>query len=219
MASGIVSADRGRAASGIQVRLESVVDLDRLGAVWRALEQRSDPSFFQSWGWIGCWLRHLPPDRVPLAAIATKGDQLVGLGVFVSGRRRRYGMLTARTLCLHESGEPQLDSLFIEHNGLVADRAHAAAVWAATLGLLTRRGAWDELLLSGLPRRAAELCIAAARAQGCHAVVRHESRAAHLDLTALRASGRGIADTLSRNTRHQLARARRLYEAIGPLRL
>jgi CelD/BcsL family acetyltransferase involved in cellulose biosynthesis len=219
MASPIASTGRARAAGDIQARLEPLGDLDRLGEAWRALEPRSDPSFFQSWGWIGCWLRHLPPDRRALVASARSGDIVVGLGVFVPGRERRHRILPARTLRLHESGEPCLDSLFVEHNGLLADRAHAPAVWMAILGLLTRRGAWDRVFLAGLPAPAVERCLEAARAHGRRAVVQHERRSAHLDLVALRRSGRALADALSRNTRHQLARARRLYEVTGPLTL
>jgi CelD/BcsL family acetyltransferase involved in cellulose biosynthesis len=219
MASPIPSTGRARAASGIQARLEPVGDLDRLGEAWRALEPRSDPSFFQSWGWIGCWLRHLPPDRRALVASAWLGDVVVGLGVFVPGRERRHRILPARTLRLHESGEPALDSLFVEHNGLLADRAHAPAVWAAILGLLIRRGAWDRVLLAGLPAPAVDLCLEAARAHGCDVVVQQHRPSAHLDLAALRGSRHALADALSRNTRHQLARARRLYEAIGPVTL
>ena len=219
MASPIVCADPVRAAAGIEVQLEPVIDLARLGRAWRALEDRSNPSFFQSWGWIGCWLRNLPPDRRPLAAIARRGDEIVGLGVFLPRREWRHGVFRARTLRLHESGEPALDPMFVEHNGLVADCTHAPAVWAAILGLLTRRRASDEVLLGGLERRTAELCVEAARAHGRHIVVRQKSPAAHLDLAALRRSGRTLADVLSRNTRHQLARACRLYRALGPLTL
>jgi CelD/BcsL family acetyltransferase involved in cellulose biosynthesis len=206
-------------APRIRVRLEPVLDLDRLGEAWCALEPRSEPSFFRSWGWIGCWLRHLPPDRQPLAAIATRDDEVVGLGVFLARRERRHGFLAAHGLHLHQSGEPGLDSPFIEHNGLVADRARAPAVWAAIFGLLTRRGAWDQVLLPGVASPTLELCLGAARAQGRHVTVRQKSRAAHLELAALRRSGRDLADSLSRNTRHQLARARRLYQTIGPLAL
>jgi CelD/BcsL family acetyltransferase involved in cellulose biosynthesis len=212
-------ADGGQQAPRIRVRLEPVLDLDRLGEAWRALEPRSEPSFFRSWSWIGCWLRHLPPDRRPLAAIATSDDEVVGLGVFLARRERRHGIIATHGLRLHQSGEPRLDSPFIEHNGLLADRACAPSVWAAVLGLLTRCGAWDEVILGGLDRRAAELCIEAARAHRRPVVVREERRAAHLDLAQLRGSQRGLADVLSRNTRHQLARARRLYEEIGPLAL
>jgi CelD/BcsL family acetyltransferase involved in cellulose biosynthesis len=206
-------------ATPIQVRLEPVVDLDRLGEAWRALEPHSEPSFFRSWGWIGCWLRHLPPDRPAFAAIATSGAELVGLGVFVACPARRYGVIPARRIALHQSGEAALDSLCIEHNGLLAERGHARAVWQATLAQLALRGAFDEVVLGGLERGTAELCLQAARAQGREAVVRQRRRSGHLDLAQLRRSGRGLADALGGNTRRQLMRARRLYEAIGPLSL
>ena len=212
-------ADGEQEAALIRVRLEPAVDLDRLGETWRALEPRSAPSFFRSWGWIGCWLRHLPPDRQPLAAIATSGAELVGLGVFVACRARRYGVIPERRIALHQSGEAALDSLYIEHNGLLVARGHASAVWQATLARLALRGAFDEVVLGGLERRTAEVCLEAARAQGRDAVVRQRRGSGHLDLAQLRRSGRGLADALSGNTRHQLMRARRLYETIGPLSL
>jgi CelD/BcsL family acetyltransferase involved in cellulose biosynthesis len=219
MTSPILTRDRAPPPGGIQVRLEPVRDLERLGDAWRALEPRSDASFFQSWGWIRCWLRQLLPHRRPLAAIARLGDELVGLGVFLSRQERRHGFLPTRILRLHESGEPALDQQFVEHNGLLADRAHAPAVWVAVLGLLTGRGGWDQVRLPGLAGPAVELCLQAARAQGRDVIVQHRRRSAHLDLAGLRRSGRRLADGLSRNTRHQLARARRLYETIGPVAL
>jgi CelD/BcsL family acetyltransferase involved in cellulose biosynthesis len=219
MATPILSIDDLPAVDGLRARLEPVGDLDRLGGAWRALEPHSEPSFFRSWGWIGCWLRHLPPSRQPLAVMATKGAELVGLGVFVPVRQRRHWLAPARTLRLHESGEPTFDSLFIEHNGLVAKGADASAVWAAMLGLLGRGGAWDEVVLGGMEGHTAEASIEAARAQGCPVMVCAHRRAAHLDLAALRRSKRRLADTLSRNTRHQLMRTRRLYGAIGPVTL
>jgi hypothetical protein len=139
--------------------------------------------------------------------------------VFLSCRERRHGFLPTRILRLHEGGEAALDQHFVEHNGLLADRAHAPAVWAAVLGLLTRRGGWDQVRLAGLAGPAVELCLEAARAQGRDVIVQHHVRSAHLDLEELRRSGRQLADGLSHNTRHQLARARRLYETIGPVAL
>lgn len=206
-------------ASGIRAWLEPVVDLERLGEAWRALEPRSEASFFQSWGWIGCWLRHLGSDRQPLAAIAERNGQVVGLGVFVPGRERRHRIATAHTWRLHESGEPALDSLYIEHNGLLAERACAAQVWAAIFAVLTRSRHWDQLVFGGLAPPAAKACMGAARAHHLDVVVRQQRSCAYLDLETLRRSGRAFADILSRNTRHQLARARRLYEASGPLSL
>ena len=114
--------------------------------------------------------------------------RLVGLGVFLSGRERRHGVLPTRILRLHEGGASSLDQQFVEHNGLLADRAHAPAVWAAVLGLLTGRGGWDQVRLAGLASPAVALCLAAARTQGRDVVVQHHRRSAHLDLAALRRS-------------------------------
>lgn len=219
MAASVLSVDRAPAARGIQVRLEPVLDLDRLGAAWRALELRSERSFFQSWGWIGSWLRHLPSDRQPLATIASCDGRVVGLGVVVPKSERRCGIVPARTLSLHESGEPQLDSLCIEHNGVLADRAHAVEVWGAMLAALFRRDTCNELIVSGLAWRMGAVCIEAARARDLDVVVRQQRPCGHLDLEGLRRAGRAFADALSRNTRYQLGRARRLYEAAGPLSL
>jgi CelD/BcsL family acetyltransferase involved in cellulose biosynthesis len=219
MATPASSTDHAWMAGGIRVRLEPVADLERLGEVWRALEPATDASFFQSWGWIGCWLHHVPPDRPPRAAMATKGGEVVGLGVFVPCRERAQRIVAARTLRLHESGDPRLDTLCIEHNGLLADRAHVPVVWAAILAALIRERGWDELVLGGLEARTAAACIEAARSLDLGIVVRQRRSSASLDLEGLRRSGRVFADVLSRNTRQQLARSRRLYEAIGPLRL
>jgi CelD/BcsL family acetyltransferase involved in cellulose biosynthesis len=218
MAPRFLGTDGFSAAGGIRVRLEPV-ELNRLGLAWQELEPRSEPSFFRSWGWIGCWLRHLPADRQAFTATAIRGDQVVGLGVFLARREWRHGVVPVASLGLHESGDPALDSLHIEHNGLLAERSHAPAVWQAMLGLLAWRGTWDELILGGLERGTVELCIEAAGAQQCRVVVRQRTRSAHLDLAQLRRSGRGLAYALSRDTRHQLTRARRLYEAIGPVTL
>jgi CelD/BcsL family acetyltransferase involved in cellulose biosynthesis len=206
-------------ANGIEVRLEPVTDRDRLAAAWRALEPRCEPSFFQSWAWIGAWLRHLPSDRKPFAAIAARNDEVIGLGVFVPGTERRRGLAAARTLRLHESGAPALDSLFIEHNGLLAERAHAPEVWAAVLGRLLDRGAKAEVVLGGLAGPAAAACGAAARTRNLEVAVRQRRPFAWLDLDRLRRTGRPFALALSRNTRHQLVRARALYQASGPLSL
>ena len=106
---------------------------------------------------------------------------------------------------------------FIEHNGLVADRACASVVWAArsicSVGAAVGQVVWR------LERHTAELSIEEARSQRRPVIVRAQRRAAHLDLAALRRSRAWLANALSRNSRHQLMRTRRLYSALGPLLL
>jgi CelD/BcsL family acetyltransferase involved in cellulose biosynthesis len=217
MTSELRSVGRGPSATGVAVRLEPV-DPERLAELWRALEPRCEASFFQSWGWIGCWLRHLPPAQRPLAVIAAGRDRIVGLGVAVPGPGR-LGLVPGRVLRLHECGAPELDALFIEHNGFVVDRDHGAAVWAAGIEALLDRDGAAELHLGGLAARTADTAVGAACALALEVVVRARRPAARLDLAPLRQHDDPVAATLGRNARYQLRRARRLYQRIGPLRL
>ena len=206
--------------SGVRARLEPVGDLDRLGrgvACARAAQR-------------AVVLPAVGLDRV-LAAPAPGEPAAARRDRDQRRRDRRAGrvrpgpaaalllILTARALRLHESGEPALDSLYIEHNGLVAERAMPTpsgrrcsvcspgaapgtswpwAVWSADTAELCHRGG------------------ARARLPG---VVRQRRRAAHLDLAALRRSGRGLADAAEPQHTPPTHRARRLYAAIGPLAL
>ena len=166
-------------------------DLTTLGLQWRALEERADPSFFQSWTWLGCQVESRFHDPVLLRA--THGEETVALGLF-----NRSG----RTLWLHETGDPALDAPFIERNGLLTASAHAhrlPELFAALPGRLALSGVDD----------------ATAQAAGAgRAVVAVQSRAAPvLDLAC------SVLDTVSANTRAQLRRAVRRFEQHGDLRV
>ena len=101
------------------VTLTPVTDWVALGERWRQFESRADASFFQGWSWIGC----LAPERYddPMLLEAQRDGRTVALGLF--NRRRGWPF---DTLWLHETGLPQLDTVFIEHNGLLIDAACGA---------------------------------------------------------------------------------------------
>src|SRR5215469_1269730 len=72
-------------------------DIDSLEHLWADLETRSDPSYFQSWGWIGCWLRALPVETRPSAVIVHDDfGKVVGLGLLGRHRNFRHGLLPTR---------------------------------------------------------------------------------------------------------------------------
>ena len=79
-----------------------------------------------------------------------------------------------------------------------------------------RRGAavgWDRVIIGG----AAESTVAAL--QDVRPAMRQDawSRTSQVDLAAIRSAGTGYLAQVSANTRYQIRRARRLYEARGPL--
>ena len=179
-------------ATPARLSLAPVRDLAALEGEWRALEARADASFFQSWTWVGCRAAERTPD--PWLLRAERDGETLGLALL----NRRAGRFH-----LHESGAAALDSVYIEHNGVILARG-AADLLPACLGALlrTRRA----LRLSGVD--AAHL--AALRAAGSALRVRQASEAPHVMLDALPDGPEGFLASLSANTRQQLRRSDRV---------
>lgn len=189
---------------------------ESLADAWQALEARAEPSFFQSWGWIGCWLDCLPPDLSPEVAEVRWRGGIVGLGILVRRTLMRRGVVRSRTLLLHQTGDEALDDIYVEHNGLLCDRQFTAAAEQRLVDWLVERDHdWDELHLPGVPSRWAAL----AKARGLHVWVRTAHFCRQLDLRGIRARGGDLFVGLSRNSRYQLRRAERVAERSGPLRI
>lgn len=193
-----------------RVSFRSCPPSSQLGLIWQALEQQADrSSLFRSWAWIGPWL-DLFGSRAELAEI-WRGDCRVGLAIL--GRRdSRCGR--APTLHLHESGDPATESIMIEYNGVLAAAGQEAEVIAALLAALARGAvAWRTLSLSGVA--------AASWSEGCRSLgleerlLRHPQPAPFADLT----TADDPLQWVSRNTRQQVQRSIRYFEAGGPLSL
>ena len=109
-----------------------------------------------------------------------------------------------------ESGAPDIDSIYIEYNGVLRARADAPELAALLRG--ARASGWlpRRIVLSGVD----DAHLAAARAAGGRVVMRRAHIAPVLDLTA--ACGDWMA-SISANTRQQLRRSRRAYAALGAL--
>jgi len=193
------------------VEIRPVDDLPGLARAWLDLEARADGSFFQSWAWTGCLVEERFAE--PWLLTARRGDRIVALALF--NRAPRAG-LGRRALLLGESGVAAQDSIFIEHNGLLVDRteptglrAHCWAALSAAGEAGLRRATW---VLSGVP-----------------AAIRDELPGNRIErILARRPAPRrdlardgdgAVLDGLSPNTRQQLRRSLRGWEAIGPLRL
>jgi CelD/BcsL family acetyltransferase involved in cellulose biosynthesis len=186
-------------------------DLAALEPRWRALEARSDGSFFQGWTWVGCLADRRFPR--PLLLEAWRGEGLVGLALL-----NRAGRLRVRRL-LGESGEAALDAVFVEHNGLLLQRGAGDLLSDCLRALLRRRVAescWrpgPRLLLSGVDT----VHLAAARAVG-RVRLRQSRPAPFVDLTALADQDGAFLGSLSANARYQIRRSMRRYQqAAGPL--
>ncbi len=198
-----------------RITLTAVRDLAAVEPQWRALQGRTTASFFQSWTWVSCLAAERFSDPVLLSA--ERGGQTVGLALL----NRRSGRGSAERLWLNESGDPALDKIYVEHNGvlLACDAidllpACLRAILSAPIDLAGGGGK--------SPRRGRYLRMAAvdsAHLTAMHQVaavrVERKSAAPFVDLAALPAGSEAYLNSLSANTRYQLRRSNRAFARLG----
>jgi CelD/BcsL family acetyltransferase involved in cellulose biosynthesis len=197
---------------GLVIDIQPIANVSALAADWASLEGRADCSFFQSWAWTGCLAEERFDD--PWLLSARRDGNIVALALFNRGPRR--GPLTGRPFLMGESGRPDLDTIFIEHNGIMLDAAEppelAESCWAALAAFRSglRSPRW---IVSGVPEAMREGLMPHMRA-----VTLAMRPAPYIDLSHLPLEAT-LLDSLSANARQQLRRSLRAWEKIGPLRL
>src|SRR6185503_7480789 len=130
-----------------RVELTDRYDSGEVAQTWRSLEEEARPGFFLSWTWMSSWLESL--SAPPLLARAWKDERLAALGFFSRHTTRRL-LLPRQQLHLHQSGDPELDRIAIEFNGLLARKEDESHVVPAVLAHL-RADRCDECILPGVP--------------------------------------------------------------------
>jgi CelD/BcsL family acetyltransferase involved in cellulose biosynthesis len=207
------------AASDLSVSICLASEQADVATLWCDLQTRADASFFLSWDWIGCWLRESAVS--PYLIIARHQDRVVAMALLKPSRRRRHHVLRTNALMLHQTGDPEIDIITIEHNGILVDRDFASAAMRACVNfLIHNRQAdggldWDELHLGGLP--APEGLRPLADQTGLMMWYYSYKPSWVVDLAELRRSGGSYLESLGANTRYQIRRSIRLYEKRGGL--
>lgn len=146
----------------LDITLTTEYHPDSLARDWRALEQQVRPEFFLSWHWVGTWLATLPSAHKPMLLSVKDGAETIALALL--GKRRTNTLLGASvvSLALHESGDPALDVLAIEYNGLLAEERTLSRIWPEVLSFLVdtfKERAMDtsgRIQLSGIPSQLLE---------------------------------------------------------------
>lgn len=200
----------------LSVDLSPLGDLAALEIEWRALEADAEPNFFLSWAWMGAVLS-LAPER-PLILRAHDGNRLLALAWLSPVSARRHLIVRSRQLLLHETGNPALDRITIEHNGFLVRKGSAPDLMQNVFtNLLDRRQelGWDEIVLGGV----GTAILDAARRAGLTSALDRQSNTYAVPLARIRASGKTWLDTLSRNTRSKIQQACRFAAQSGPLQI
>lgn len=198
-----------------RITLSADLDLATVEAAWRDLETAASPSLFQSWTWAGCLAEER--FRAPVLLRAERDGCTVGLALL----NRTQGWQGAEQLWLNESGDPVLDAVYVEHNGMLLAHDAADLLPVCLHAMLAvpiaparcGGGLWGRRLrLAGVD--AAHM----KTAQQIGAVhLLNESVSAFVDLAALPTGPEAYLASLSRNTRYQIRRSNRCFARLGPL--
>jgi CelD/BcsL family acetyltransferase involved in cellulose biosynthesis len=191
----------------IVFNVEPIGALDELEREWRCLEIDFSPSFFVSWDWIGTLLEMVPPESRPQLLRGTQSGRTVALALLGQTEVCRHWLVHARRWVLNATGDPVLDCIFLEHNGLLAG-PHVG--WDGLLEVFRAAKEVDEISLPGI---AAPPPAALVEQRG---LLRDEHPEASfaVELGSLAASGGDVATILSHNARSQLRRALRRLEPV-----
>lgn len=190
------------AVESLEIGSSRFPDFPTLEAEWRRLEAiAGDYSFFQSWTWVGCLAEERYP--APVLLRASTGGRTVGLAL--CNRRGRRLHLTA-------SGDRLLDRPHIEHNAPLVAQDRGEAVAQALLRAAWRIPGISRVVLPGVPEPLAA-------ATGGSVLGWEPQAVPFVDLDLVRGSGLAYLEGRSANTRAQIRRSLRRYEARGPVRL
>ena len=200
------------------VEIQAVEDWRQLQSSWLDLQQRADCSYFQSWGWISAWLQVIkPPQAVKLLSVRSSG-RAIGLAILVPARLTRRRLIRSRALFLNEyplSG----NNMVIEYNGILAERGCEQQVYALALDALREQlPGYEEFIFGAMADR--ELAwLQALRPERLQLLRDEQSHCYQASLDFDPPTLDGYLSALSRNTREQIRRSKRLYESRGELRL
>jgi len=194
------------------------------GVTWKALETRANGSFFTSWTWIGSWLQTYAATahqsgRLMLVTGRSNGT-IVVLGIIGKARTPWFRAMGANLL-LHQTGEADDFSAFIEYNGFLIDKACAGEIEEQLFGFLNDAPifangdwAWRSLSLPGLQDSSIDALV---RSDLAYRI----QRKAHCPWVALTtfSSYDEYLSRLSANTRQQIRRSVQLFAASGEIKL
>jgi len=204
-----------------RVEMRDITNIEDIGEMWCQLETNAIASYFQTWAWIGMWLRLLPESIRPKILVAWLGTKVVGLAVFVPCKHKRNTLLVpSRALYMNQVGNVEYDTITIEYNGILADKKMQEETVQACLTFLHKNySGWDEIVINGVDSSHPMANADIVKKSGLRLLVTAEVPSRYVDLQELREEDKNYLDSLSSNTRYQLRRSIRECEKFGELKL
>lgn len=182
---------------------------------WLELEEKSNCSVFLTWGWIGNWLT-IVADELEIFVLRAELDrEIVGLGLLVAERIKRRGLIKSNTMVLN-SIKHSPNNMIIEHNRLLLKTGLEEAVSRAVLHFLESNFSdTEEFIIPYSDQNCDIKAVCRDFSFSCMSADIVESP--FIDLDFIRRNKKTYMDCLSKNTRHQLRKSLKAYQAMGEL--
>jgi hypothetical protein len=208
---------------GFEQYTHSVVPLKSYTSLpedWLWLETRTETSFFLSWSWIGTWLKSYFPNiddaSVDVLCVHYNGE-LVALSLLYKSVFSQWKRFSSKRLHINQTGNPVLDQIWTEYNGLLCLSEHEAAVYSSAIVYLIKHyDGWDELQVGAITKKLADNLH---ETSGLSRLDLWDSPSYGVDLVDLKEKKIDFLDSLSRNTRYQIRRSLKLYADQGGIKL
>lgn len=182
---------------------------------WLLLEESAEANFFLSWSWIGVWLESYAPN-VDVLSVHYQGD-LIALSLLCKSTFSNWKRFSSRRLHIQQTGDPALDQIWTEYNGILCSSAHTDQVLPLFVNyLVDQYSDWDELQIGAVTKRLADVLHSSS---GLNRLDLWHSPSYGVDLNTLRDDKLNYLDALSRNTRYQIRRSLKLYAEDGGVHL
>jgi CelD/BcsL family acetyltransferase involved in cellulose biosynthesis len=183
--------------------------------LWSELVSVSQCSFFLTTAWVESWLEVFGTQLHPSILTFTSGSQVVGACLLVNSRPG-FNPFFIKRVSLNTWGESATDTTYVEFNNLLTRIGWEAPV-AKALAEHLRDQDWDEFNLPGFSWGPAydalkgefDDLVCEENPNPCH----------HVDLAALRSSGRTYEMAMSAGARKHLRQNIRYHSEMGAVRI
>jgi CelD/BcsL family acetyltransferase involved in cellulose biosynthesis len=184
-------------------------------AAWRELARECPHSYFLSPGWIEQWLSTLPSEANVRLAVIREGSVPIAAAFLGYASVVRQRLFRSTAWLLNQTGNRALDQLYIEDNAFLV-RPDADISLRDLLAALP--GDWEELYLSGVDPGTRTGALLGHIAAPYQLLIANRIPSPYVDLAAIRSQRKEYFALLGSNTRSQIRRCYKLYEAQAPLR-
>jgi len=187
---------------------------EKLAEKWLTLERNSDCSVFLSWQWIGNWL-DVVTDKLFLVE-AYHDDKVVGLGFFVETTRKVFGCIPVKQWWLHRTGIQQQDQMWIEYNDFLLDKSCSIAIREEMIKAVVDFDPSVKEIIIGLSAIERLDCFTNCFAKlsfSAENIIETNGYLASLTYS----NGNYLKETLSKNTRAQISRSKKILQSQGEL--